>query len=143
MANHNHYHTKQILREININWFTIILNNKLNCALNIWLIAFPWKLYQICDHRFNGFLAITEIHQPRNNMGFSKKTKNSICGLSRQWNKSHHSFIGNRRLRTHWDLCKGQANYSIVRISLNWFTQQKLCSPGAFMNFPGSLHQPN
>ena len=37
------------------------------------LKAFSSKLYQICDHRFKDFLAITEINLHRNNLGFNKK----------------------------------------------------------------------
>ena len=43
-----------------------------NYALNIWLVAFARKLYQICEHRYNNFLAINSIHLHRNNMGFNK-----------------------------------------------------------------------
>ena len=43
-----------------------------NYALNIWLAAFAWKLCQICEHRYNNFLAINFIHLHKNNMGFNK-----------------------------------------------------------------------
>ena len=33
---------------------------------------FARKLYQICGHRYNNFLAINLIHLLRNNMGFNK-----------------------------------------------------------------------
>ena len=44
-----------------------------NYALNMWLVAFAKKLYQICEHRYNNYLAIIEIHLHRNNIGFNKK----------------------------------------------------------------------
>ena len=43
-----------------------------NYALNMWLITFPWKLYQICEHWCNNSLAIIEIHLHRKNIGFNK-----------------------------------------------------------------------
>ena len=86
-----------------------------NYALNIWLIAFPWKLYQICDHRFNDFLAITEIHLHRNNMGFNKK-----CPfVASPGTETSHITVKIPGL--HWDLCKGQANHNIaLRITTIW-----------------------
>ena len=43
------------------------------CDLNMWLITFPWKLYQICEHWYNSYLAIIGIHLHGNNTGFNKK----------------------------------------------------------------------
>ena len=43
-----------------------------NYALNMWLVAFARKLYQICEHGYNKFLAINLIHLHGNNMGFNK-----------------------------------------------------------------------
>ena len=42
------------------------------CALNMWLVAFARKLYQICKHRYNNLLVINLIHLHSNNMGFTK-----------------------------------------------------------------------
>ena len=44
-----------------------------NSALNMWLIAFPWTLRQICENWYNNSLAIIENHLQRNNIGFNKK----------------------------------------------------------------------
>ena len=44
-----------------------------NHALNMWLITFPLKLYQIYEHWYNNSLTIIEIHLHRNNTGFNKK----------------------------------------------------------------------
>ena len=84
---------------------------------NIRLTAFSWKfyqIYQICDHRFKDFLAITEIHLHRNNIGFN------ICGLSRCWNKLHHwksSLAGNLKLLN--ETCA----FRRLKVNYNFFNQ--------------------
>ena len=44
-----------------------------NYTLNISLIAFPWTLYQICEHSYNNFLGSMEIRLHTNVIGFTKK----------------------------------------------------------------------
>ena len=43
-----------------------------NYALDMWLVAFARKLYQICERSYNNFLAINLIYLHRNNMGLNK-----------------------------------------------------------------------
>ena len=43
-----------------------------NYAMNMWLVAFARKLYEIYQYRCNNFLAFKLIHLHRNNMVFNK-----------------------------------------------------------------------
>ena len=50
----------------------IIFKISAKYSLNIWLVAFAWKLYQIWEHRYNNFFTINLIHLFGNNMRFNK-----------------------------------------------------------------------
>ena len=97
-----------------------------NSALNIWLIAFPLKLHQICEHRYNNSLTITDIHLHWNNMGFNKEFP--FVASPGAENKSHHwesSLAGNLNLLT--ETCaKGRqivALYFELQPYENWMEQ--------------------